>query len=263
MSLPGIEDSYYYLYAGKRWYSPVSPPHVRGNDAGASVSHLCRHNPGPGSAEVVLQILHFGQLEGALLPLGIIDELCQTPAGLAALQQLNHVHWVGAPLSAKSGELLKSHIRLLAAIDSTESAVYFTKCHSIPDTWEYVAFYEIAGAVFEHRVHNLYELVFTRHPKPKPNAALQRVYGPWPLRNQRSLGRKLTPQRPLEDHRPHSDYIYLSHGEGLHASLLEPEIQAHPHVKSALIGGHSHPASVLIVEILPSEEEEKLTGAHL
>ncbi|KAE8385139.1 hypothetical protein BDV23DRAFT_188563 [Aspergillus alliaceus] len=89
MSLPGIEDSYITSMPAKMVFIHRCP-HRMGNDAGTRVFHLCRHDPGPGSAEVVFQILHFGQLEGALLPPGTIDELCQTPAGFAALQQLNH-----------------------------------------------------------------------------------------------------------------------------------------------------------------------------
>jgi long-subunit acyl-CoA synthetase (AMP-forming) len=52
------------------------------------------------------------------------------------------------------------------------------------------------------------------------------------------------------------DYVYLSHGEGLHASLIEPEITAHPSVKYTLIGGHGYPAPVLIIELFPETEYE-------
>jgi hypothetical protein len=50
------------------------------------------------------------------------------------------------------------------------------------------------------------------------------------------------------------DYVYLSHADGLHASSLEPEITAHPTVKSAVIGGHGQPAPVLLVELNPGTE---------
>ncbi|KAI9046324.1 uncharacterized protein KD926_004162 [Aspergillus affinis] len=52
------------------------------------------------------------------------------------------------------------------------------------------------------------------------------------------------------------DYVPLAHGDGLHASLLEPEIIAHPNVKAALIGGHGHPAPVLLVELNPGAEND-------
>lgn len=47
------------------------------------------------------------------------------------------------------------------------------------------------------------------------------------------------------------DYMVLSHGDGLYAASLEPEIEAHPAVRSALIGGHGRPAPVLLVELYP------------
>ena len=44
------------------------------------------------------------------------------------------------------------------------------------------------------------------------------------------------------------DYVSFTHGR-LHASRLEPEIDGHPAIKSALIGGHGHPAPVLLIEL--------------
>lgn len=45
-------------------------------------------------------------------------------------------------------------------------------------------------------------------------------------------------------------YVYLAHGEGLHASSLEPEIEHHEFVKAVFFGGHGHVRPVLLVELL-------------
>ena len=50
------------------------------------------------------------------------------------------------------------------------------------------------------------------------------------------------------------DYVYLAHGEGLHASTLEPEFERDQLVKAALIGGHSRPKPVLLIELVPDAQ---------
>ncbi|OAT05989.1 AMP-binding enzyme [Blastomyces gilchristii SLH14081] len=52
------------------------------------------------------------------------------------------------------------------------------------------------------------------------------------------------------------DYVYLVHGDGIHAALLEEEIVAHPSVKAAVIGGFGRPVPVLLVELVPAAEAD-------
>lgn len=46
------------------------------------------------------------------------------------------------------------------------------------------------------------------------------------------------------------DYVYLSHGEGMHASRMELEIERCELVQAALIGGYAKPKPVLLVELV-------------
>lgn len=62
--------------------------------------------PGLPSPEVVMDILRFGRVDGALLTPALIDQLCLSPAGVQALRELKYIHYAGAPLSAKSADLL-------------------------------------------------------------------------------------------------------------------------------------------------------------
>ncbi|KAE8360421.1 hypothetical protein BDV27DRAFT_161686 [Aspergillus caelatus] len=212
--------------------------------------------PVPPSAEVVMKTIRYSHVEGALLPPALIDELCQSPSGLDALRQLKYVHYAGAPLSKKTGGQLASHVRIVPCISSTEAGGYFTQIHNHRDAWDYISFQDYAGAVFENRLNNLSELVFTRRPGDSP----QQIFKLYP-----DLDRFETKDLWTE-HLVHKglwkiigrtdDYVYLSHADGLHASLLEPEIEAHPRVRSALIGGHGPPAPVLIVELFSTEEGE-------
>ena len=208
------------------------------------------------SPESVMDILRYGQAKVALLTPAVIEELCLTPTGINALRNLKSVHYAGAPLSTKAGDMLISHTQVVPTIGSTESGGYLTSVHDKRGAWDYVSFQKHAGAVFEHRFDDLYELVFVRQPDSK----LQSIFRLYP-----DLDCYPTSDLWIE-HPEHKglwkivgrsdDHVSFSHGEGLYASRLEPEIEAHPAVKSALIGGHGHSGPVLLIELYPGVVEE-------
>jgi acyl-coenzyme A synthetase/AMP-(fatty) acid ligase len=203
----------------------------------------------PPAPDTVIDTLKYGQVEVVLLTPAIIEELCLTTTGRDALRDLESVHYAGAPLSTKTGDLLISHTQVVPTIGSTESGGYLTLVHNKKEAWDYVVFSRHAGAVLEHRFDDLHELVFVRNPESE----LQSIFKLYP-----DLDRYPTSDLWIE-HPVHKglwkiigrsdDYVTFTHGEGLHASRLEPEIEAHPAIKSALIGGHGNPAPVLLVEL--------------
>lgn len=208
----------------------------------------------PPSPEIVVNILRYGHVQGALLTPALTDELCLKPHGLEALRELKYLHYTGAPLSAKTGKQLENHVMISSAVGSSEAGPYFAAVHDHPDAWDYLVFQKHLGAKFEHRMNDLYELVFVRQPE----TGVQQIFKVYP-----ELDR--FPTNDLwREHPVHKglwkiigradDYIYLSHADGLHASSLEPEIEAHPGIKSALIGGHGRSAPVLIVEPFPEAD---------
>lgn len=210
----------------------------------------------PPTPETVVDIMKYGQVKIAVLTPAIIEELCLTPIGTNALRNLKSVHYAGAPLSAKAGDMLISHTRVVPTIGSTETGGYITSVHDKKEAWDYVVFQKHAGAVFEHRFDDLYELVFVRQPDSK----IQSIFQLYP-----DLDRYPTSDLWVEhsDHKGlwkivgrSDDHVSFSHGEGLYASRLEPEIEIHPAVKSALIGGHGHSAPVLLIELYPEAVKE-------
>ncbi|KAL1859416.1 putative NRPS-like protein biosynthetic cluster [Paecilomyces lecythidis] len=263
-SLPDIEETHIHQYAQRRWYTPLPSLHIA-QFVGMLMS-LCMTSlvhmtavvgpPGLPSPEVVMDILRFGRVEGALLTPALIDQLCLSSAGVEALRELKYVHYAGAPLSAKSADLLTPHVQVVPCVGSTEAGGYFTAIHDNKDAWDYLAFQKHAGAEFEHRMNDLHELVFVR----RPECAMQQIFLVYPERD------RFETNDLWKEHPEHKglwkiigrsdDYVYLSHADGLHASSLEPEITAHPSVKSAIIGGHARPAPVLIVELNPGTEYE-------
>ncbi|MCJ1377286.1 hypothetical protein MMC17_000378 [Xylographa soralifera] len=56
-----------------------------------------------------------------------------------------------------------------------------------------------------------------------------------------------------------NDYIYLAHGDGLHASTLEPEFERHELVQAALIVGHGRLKPMLLIELVSGSIGEAQT----
>ncbi|RAL10367.1 putative AMP-binding enzyme [Aspergillus homomorphus CBS 101889] len=258
-SLPDIEYTHVHQYALRRWYTPLPSLHFVGTVMTLSMTSFLHMvavvgPAAPPSPPVVADILRYGRVDGALLTPAIIDELCLIPSGLDALRQMKYVHFAGAPLSAKAGAQLSTHVHLVPCIGSTEAGGYFTTVQGKDRPWDYITFQKHAGAEFEHRFNELHELVFVR----RPECTMQQIFSVYPDRD-RFETNDLWVEHP--EYRGSwkiigrtDDYVALAHADGLHASLLEPEIEAHPGVKSALIGGHGRPAPVLIVEFFPEAE---------
>ncbi|KAE8151841.1 putative AMP-binding enzyme [Aspergillus avenaceus] len=258
-SLPDIEESYHHQYAQRRWYTPLPSLHLVGMLLSLSITSFLHMTsvigpPAPVGPKLLIDIFRHGRIDGAVLLPALIDQLCLLPEGLQALRELQYVHYAGAPLSSRSGDLLSPYTQVVPCVGSTESGGYFTIIHNRKDAWEYISFQAHAGATFEPRTNNLHELVFIRDP----NCAMQQIFHAHPTRDTFPTN-DLWVQHPFHKNLwkiigRSDDYVYLAHGEGLHASLLEPEITAHPRIQCAIIGGHGHIAPVLLIEPVPDVE---------
>lgn len=208
--------------------------------------------PTPPTPQIVVDILRYGHVDGTLLTPALVEELCRTPTGFDALCKLGFILYAGAPLSVTAGGQLVSHVVLSPTIGSPEAGPYLTVIHDNKDAWNYVKFQRQAGAVFEHRFNDLYELVFVRQPDDRLDDRLQQISQVYPHKD-RFETNDLWVKHPVDEGLwkiigRTDDYVALSHADGLHASTLEPGIEAHTSVRCALIGGHGRPAPVLIVE---------------
>ncbi|EEH07240.1 ochratoxin A non-ribosomal peptide synthetase [Histoplasma capsulatum G186AR] len=260
-SLPELELNVAHHWTRQRLYTPLPALHFIGMMATLSLT-TCIHTtcvigpPITPTAELVTDILRYGNVAGALITPALIDALVLSQEGLQALRELKYIHFVGASLSTQTGNLLAPYTHVVPAIGSTESGGYFTVIHENKDRWEYVSFQKDAGAELHHRMNGIHELVFVRGPQYR----LQQIFQLYKDR-QTFETNDLFVEHP--EHKGmwkiigrSDDCIYLAHGEGIHASLLEIEIVAHPSVKSALIGGLGRSVPVLLVELVPDADAE-------
>ncbi|EAW23609.1 putative AMP-binding enzyme [Aspergillus fischeri NRRL 181] len=258
-SLPDIDEFLLHHAPGRRWYTPLPSLHLVGMMMVLSMPTYAHGTlvvgpPAPPSADTVVDIFKYGRVDSALLTPALIDEMCLNDRALSALISLRLVSYGGAPLSRKSGDLLAPYVQLVPAIGSTEAGGYFTKFRRDDKDWDYIEFQKQAGAVFEPRSGDLHELVFVRVPECK----MQQIFLLYPDHD-RFETKDLWIEHPTRKGLWKivgrvDDYIPLSHADGLYAASLEPEIEQHPKVKAALIGGHGRPLPVLLVELQDETE---------
>ena len=224
-------------------------------------------SPDAATASNVIQVLELGKVTGAAMPPSLIEDICCHPQGVASLRRLQYVYFVGAPLSQPTAEQLVGHCKVQPAMGSTEAGAYFIQIRN-DDDWEYYCFRPAMGVEFEQRTENLYELVFRRRPEL---ARWQQIFQVHPNLNEFAT-KDLWVKHPSKPNiwrysGRTDDLIILSHGEGLYASDMEAEIQKHPKVRTALIGGQRRPRPFLIIELLDnirlSESEKGSLLTHI
>lgn len=200
------------------------------------------------SPPLVKQILQNTQVDAAMLVPALLDALCRDPESFDLLCKLDSIQYAGAPLNAVTGKLLSPHVKIVPTIGSTDSGGYFMMLPNTREDWDYGIFHPHTGIVMEHRVDNMYELVFVRnsqcHMQPvfELNPGIDRfetkdlwVEHPIKKGQWRIVGRS-------------DDLIKLSDGNGLLVMPLEMTIVEHPLVKNALIGGHGQSKLILLIE---------------
>jgi len=208
----------------------------------------------PPTPDVIRDVLLYGRVHGAILVPALIDALCANEAHVKLLCSLRYIHYVGAPLGIRSGELLTPHVRVVPSIGSTECGGYFMELHDNSSDWDYVGFQPSFGASFEPRLDNMHELVFQR----EPGLVMQTIFLTYP-----DLTRFETKDLWIEHPTRKGlwkivgrtdDYVFLANGDGLYVATLEPQIEAHPLVRSALVGGYARPKPMVLIDLVSDSQ---------
>lgn len=207
---------------------------------------------GPPDAAIaarVIQVLELGNVDGAVMPPSLIEDILQEPRGTDRLRKLDYLYFAGAPLPSHVAEQLVGYTKVLPGMGSTEAGAYFIKIRN-EDDWDYYCFRPAMGVEFDARAGGLYELVFRRKPDLK---RWQQLFHLYPMLDEYPTKDLWTkhPSRPdLWRYAGRADdLIIFSSGYDLRAADIEAKIQKHPGVRSALIGGEGRPRPFLIVEL--------------
>ncbi|KAE8144949.1 AMP-binding enzyme [Aspergillus avenaceus] len=262
-SLPDLEYWHIHQYAQRRWYTAFPSLHCLGTIMNLIIPTYLHTiaiigPPSLPTRETTTQILQSSNATGATLTPSGLNDLVTSPDSLQTLRNLTYIQNAGAPLPKATGDQLSPYTTLASCIGSTESGLYCTALRPDSTDWSYISFQSHAGAHLEPRPDNLHELVFIRDPA----CALQPIFSVYPNLT-RFETNDLWTEHPTRKGLwkivgRADDYVYLAHADGIHASSIEPDFEAHPAVKAALIGGHGRPAPVLLLELRPNQDESAI-----
>ncbi|KAL6718671.1 hypothetical protein ACLMJK_002905 [Lecanora helva] len=265
--LTDIKESNIHHYAFRRWYTPLPALHFAGMLMVTSINVYLRTEmvlgpSSPPSPEIMRSVIEYAQPDGALMPPALIDQICQNASEIATMQKLKFVHYCGAPLAHETGAKIIPFAQIAPSIGSTEAGGYFIEIQRNSENWDYVAFQKHTGAQFERRIGDLHELVFVRKPEYE---FLQQIFMLYPTMSRYETS-DLWVEHPARKGLWRivgrtDDYVYLSHGDGLHASTIEPYIERHELVQTALVGGHGQTQPVVLIELLPETLEKTKSAA--
>ena len=212
--------------------------------------------------DVVDWVLQYGNVNGALFPACLLEDMTPNPPMFERIKQLNFVAFAGAPLSKLTGDLIAPHTNLVPIIGSTEVGL-FTNYVLDSANWNYYKFQRMAGFEFEKHSDTLYELVVRKSPVL---TRWQQVFYLYPSLKEfhtKDLFCKHPTEPDAWTFAGRTDEVITLTSGRLHGGGMEAEIQRHPKVQAALIGGERRKRPFLLVEMAPCDGENKMRRRHL
>lgn len=221
----------------------------------------------PVSADMVIECLRYADVESALLPPALIEELSQSEEGVRALAKLNTVAFGGGNLAREAGNrLVKAGVYFHNIIGATEWAPFPLYTKSDPYLWQYFHFNkETLGGEFRRQAgeEDVYELVIVRQKENSKHPGKQGIFYTFPELKEWSTKDLYRPHPTLPDHWIYhgraDNIIVFSNGEKLNPVTIEEIVTDHSALKGALVVGSMRFQAALIIEpkTYPQTEDEK------
>ncbi|KAI8634247.1 acetyl-CoA synthetase-like protein [Xylariaceae sp. FL1651] len=215
------------------------------------------------SSDLVIECLENVDIQGAILPPSILEDISQSKRSMAVLSKLSGVIFGGGDLARDAGDrLVENKVTIINIIAATEFGAYPIYFHEDPKLWPYFKINsDILGADWRPAHDNSYELVIVRKDK---HPGLQGFFYTFPDLQEYSTKDLYKRHPTLPDHWIYhgraDNIIVFSNGEKLNPVTIEVILQDHPGVQGALvIGSNRFQPGLLLepVEHLRSKEDEQ------
>lgn len=221
----------------------------------------------PLSSDLVIECLDELDVQSALLPPAIIEDMSQTDEGLEALTKLKVVAFGGGNLNREAGNRIANNgTSLMNLIGATEFAPFPTYARNDPSMWQYFIYLpDIMGCEFRKQGdEEVYEMVFVRQKQNQhPHPGLQGIFYTFPELNEWST-RDLYRPHPTKEHYwiyhgRADNIIVFSSGEKLNPVTIEEIVSDHPSLKGAIVVGSERFQAGLFIEprVHPKTKEEE------
>jgi hypothetical protein len=212
---------------------------------------------GPSTPEVTDQIHQFGNVQAGLYPPSLIEDLVREPRMLENLIKLDHIGYGGAPLGKWAGDILCHQTNLRVSIGSTENSVWATVLMEDDEEWDSFQFHPYMGGRLDDLGHGIHELVLERRPELE---MYQHVFMAFPelteFRTKDLWGAHPTKADTWKYLGRVDDLVLLTGEVKFYATAMENQLQEHPLIRSAVIGGAGKTTPFLLVELYTKDEKK-------
>lgn len=221
----------------------------------------------PMTSDLVIECLNKADVDSAMLPPAIIEDMGQSEEGIRALGKLVSVAYGGGNLARECGNrLTKQGTQLINIIGATEWAPFISYTKSDPMLWQYFHYdRDILGCEFrkQHGNEDVYEMVMVRHEENLEHPGLQGIFYTFPELKEWSTKDLYRPHPTLPDHWIYhgraDNIIVFSNGEKLNPVTIEEIISDHAELKGAMVVGSQRFNAGVIVEpkVTPETDQEE------
>jgi thioester reductase-like protein/acyl-coenzyme A synthetase/AMP-(fatty) acid ligase len=213
----------------------------------------------PPNASSVIEVLQdLRPKAGAFAP-SLLEDLCDTEAGLEAAGSLEHVFFGGGPLRQKAGDKLCQITHLQTLLGSTEAGFLHSLVLENPKDWKYFEWVPESGIVMDPVEDGVCELVI----KNQGDRRIKGIFHTFPdLEEWRT--KDLFAPHPQKDglwtyQGRRDDLIVLSNGEKFNPVGFEKAVESHPLVRGAVVAGEARFQLAILLELdwesLPDDVE--------
>ncbi|KAI8625476.1 hypothetical protein F5Y19DRAFT_489620 [Xylariaceae sp. FL1651] len=218
----------------------------------------------PLTSDLTLECLEHLEVESAVLPPSILEDMSQDAGCVEALRKLHLVPIAGGSLAREVGNsLAEKGIKLFNLINSTEFTPFPLYYQPKPELWQYfIISSDLFGCEWRRIDENdtVCELVVVRKDK---HPGMQGFFYTFPELDEFSTNDLYKPHPELPNYWMYygraDNIIVFSNGEKLNPATIEGIVQSHPQVKGALVVGSNRFQPGLLIEpfATPHSKEEE------